>query len=73
MGKQKLILKFIWRGKRSRMGNKILKNQDGVCPYSISRLNIKLLQSRQRGISERIDKQVNRNRLGPTQTESTDL
>lgn len=31
MGKQKLILKFIWRGKISRMGNITLKNHVGGC------------------------------------------
>ena len=39
----KLILKFMWRGKRHRIDNKMLKtNHVGGCHYSTSRLNIML-------------------------------
>lgn len=51
----KLILNFIWQGKRPRIVTTILKGKDKFGGLTL-RLSIKLHQSRQCGIIERVGK-----------------
>ena len=61
---EKCIIKFIWRGKRPRTTNIMLKRTKLFWHqhYLSSRLTIKLQLSRECGIGERKDKSMEENR-----------